>query len=178
MQNITVCQWRKTHDTNEQASYESVPFIYIAGGLHPDHDSINSFRKRFLVQLEELFVQILLIAHRLGVLKLGDIFIDGSKVEANASKHKAMSWDYANQLEARLKAEVEKLLELAETAHGQEHRGLNIPAELARREERLKKIAEAKAEIERRARGSYERERGDNEEKMARRGGQEKQNRE
>ena len=74
----------------EQASYESVPFIYIAGGLHPDHDSINSFRKRFLVQLEELFVQVLLIAHRLGVLKLGDIFIDGSKVEANASKHKAM----------------------------------------------------------------------------------------
>jgi transposase len=72
----------------EQASYESVPFIYIAGGLHPDHDSINSFRKRFLVQLEELFVQILLIAHGLGVLKLGDIFIDGSKVEANASKQR------------------------------------------------------------------------------------------
>jgi transposase len=69
---------------------ESVPFIYIAGGLHPDHDSINSFRKRFLAQLEELFVQVLLIAHRLGVLKLGDIFIDGSKVEANASKHKAL----------------------------------------------------------------------------------------
>src|SRR2546430_13092998 len=134
MQNITVCQWRKTHDTNEQASYESVPFIYSAGGLHPEHDSINSFRKRFLVQLEELFVQILLIAHRLGVLKLGDIFIDGSKVEANASKHKALSWEYANKLEARLKAEVEKLLELAETATGQENRGLDIPAELARRE--------------------------------------------
>jgi transposase len=100
----------------EQASYESVPFIYSAGGLHPDHDSINSFRKRFLAQLEELFVQILLIAHRLDVLKVGDIFIDGSKVEANASKHKAMSRDYANKLEARLKAEVEKLVELAGTA--------------------------------------------------------------
>ena len=74
----------------EQTSYESVPFIYIAGGLHPDHDSINSFRKRFVVQLEDLFVQILLIAPHLGVLKLGDIFIDGSKVEANASKHKAL----------------------------------------------------------------------------------------
>jgi transposase len=141
----------------EQASYESVPFIYIAGGLHPDHDSINSFRKRFVAQLEELFVQILLIAHHLGVLKLGDIFIDGSKVKANASKHKAMSWAYANKLEAQ--AEVEKLLELAESAHGQEHRGLNIPAEMARREERLKKIAQAKAEIERRAREGYERER-------------------
>ena len=159
----------------EQASYESVPFIYSAGGLHPDHDSINSFRPRFLAQLEGLFVQILLIAHHLGVLKLGDIFIDGSKVEANASKHKAMSWDYANKLEARLKAEVEKLLELAETAHGQEHRGLNIPAELARREERLKKITEAKAEIERRARERHERERGEYEEKMARRAAQEKQ---
>src|ERR671915_469495 len=107
---------------------------YITGGLHPDHDSINSFRKRFLAQLEELFVQILLIAHHLGVLKLGDIFIDGSKVEANASKHKAMSWDYANKLEARLKAEVE-----------------------------------------RRARERHERERGEYEEKMARRAAQEKQ---
>jgi transposase len=145
----------------EQASYESVPFIYIGGGLHPDHDSINSFRKRFLAQLEELVVQILLIAHHLGVLKLGDIFIDGSKVEANASKHKAISWAYANKLEAHLKAEVEKLLELAETAQGPEHRGLDMPAEMARREERLKKIAEAKAEIERRAQERYERERGE-----------------
>src|SRR5919106_4640276 len=159
----------------EQASYESVPFIYIAGGLHPDHDSINSFRQRFLAQLEELFVQILLIAHRLGVLKLGDIFIDGSKVEANASKHKAMSWGYATKLEAHLKAEVEELLDLAETATGQEHRGLNIPAELARREERLKKIAEAKAEIERRAQERYARDRGEYDEKMARRAAKEKQ---
>jgi transposase len=74
----------------ERITDESVPLIYIAGGRHPDHGSINSFRQRFLVQLEDLFVQILLIAHRLGVLKLGDIFIDGSKVEANASKHKAL----------------------------------------------------------------------------------------
>src|SRR5918996_5876918 len=65
----------------KQASYESVPFIYIAGGLHPDHDSINSFCKRFLARLEELFVQILLIAPSLGVLKLGNIFVDGSKVK-------------------------------------------------------------------------------------------------
>jgi hypothetical protein len=79
-----------------------VPFIYSGGGLHPDHDSINSFRKRFVAQLEELFVQILLIAPRLGVLKLGDIFIEGSQVEANASKHKALSWAYANKLEAHI----------------------------------------------------------------------------
>ena len=135
-----------------------MPFIYIAGGRHPDHDRINSFRKRFLVQLAELFVQVLRIAHRLGVLKLGASFIDGSKVKANASQHKALSWDYANKREARLKAEVEKLLELAETATGQENRGLDMPAELARREERLKKIAPAKAEIEWRAQERYARE--------------------
>jgi transposase len=74
----------------EQASYEAVPFIYSAGGLHPAHESINSFRKRLVAQLKELFVQLLLIAHRLGVLKVGDIFVDGNKVKANASKHKAM----------------------------------------------------------------------------------------
>jgi transposase len=158
----------------ERMTYESVPFIYIAGGLHPDHDSINSFRKRFVVQLEELFVQILLIAHGLGVLKLGDIFIDGTKVEANASKHKAMSWEYANKLEARLKAEVEKLLEMAETTPDQGNRGLDIPAEIARREERLKKIAQAKAEIERRAKERYAREKADYDEKVAQRQAKEK----
>src|SRR5919109_40529 len=158
----------------EQATYERVPFIYIAGGLHPDHDSINSFRKRFLVQLEELFVQLLLIAHRLGVLKLGDIFLDGSKVKANASK-KAMSGEYAHKLEAQLKAEVEKLLEMAETPPDQGNRGLNIPAEMARREERLKKIAEAKAEIERRAQERHAREKAEYDEKMARPAAKEKQ---
>jgi transposase len=159
----------------EWMTYESVPFIYIAGGRHPDHDSLNSFRKRFLVQLEELFVQVLLIAHRLGVLKLGDIFIDSSKVEANASKHKALSWAYANKLEAHLKAEVEKLLETAETTHDQGNRGLNIPAEIARREERLKRIAEAKVEIERRAQERHAREKAEYDEKMARRAAKEKQ---
>ena len=159
----------------ERMTYESVPFIYIAGGRHPDHDSINSFRKRFVAQLEELFVQILLSAHPLGVLKLGDIFVDGSKVEAHASKPKAMSWRYANKLEAPLKAEVEKLLELAETADGQDTRGLNIPVEIARREERLRKIAEAKAAIERRAQERYARERGEYDAKMARRAAKEKQ---
>src|SRR2546430_15939829 len=99
--------------------------------------------------------------------------IDGSKVEANASKHKALSWEYANKLEARLKAEVEKLLELAETATGQENRGLDIPAELARREERVKKNSQAKTEpapgpepgVERRAQERHARGKDDYEEK-------------
>jgi transposase len=159
----------------ERATYESVPFIYSAGGLHPDHDRIHSFRKRFLAQLEELFVPILLIAHGVGVLKWGDLFIDGSKVEANASKHKARSWEYANKLEAPLKAEVEKRREMAETTPDQGNRGLNIPAEIARREERLKKVAEAKAELERRAQERHAREKAEYDEKRARRAAKEKQ---
>ena len=73
----------------ERATYELIPVLYLTGGTHPDHDSINTFRKRFLRQLEPLFVQILQIAHGLGILKLGDVSIDGTKIQANASKHKA-----------------------------------------------------------------------------------------
>ena len=86
----------------ERATYELIPVLYITGGNHPDHDSINTFRKRFLVQLPSLFVQILEYACHLGVFKLGDISIDGTKIQANASKHKAMSWEYANKLEVQL----------------------------------------------------------------------------
>ena len=75
----------------ERATYELIPVLYITGGLHPDHDSINTFRRRFLAQLEPLFVGILLIAQGLGVLKLGDVSLDGTKMQANASKHKALS---------------------------------------------------------------------------------------
>ena len=75
----------------ERATYERIPVLYITGGLHPDHDSINQFRKRFLSELGSLFVMILQIAHGLGIFKLGDISIDGTKIKANASQHKAMS---------------------------------------------------------------------------------------
>ena len=86
----------------EQATYEMIPVLYISGGTHPDHDSINRFRKRFLDQLQPLFVQILEYAWSLGIFKLGDISIDGTKIQANASKHKAMSWEYAQKLEVQL----------------------------------------------------------------------------
>ncbi|MCK5354673.1 MAG: transposase, partial [Methyloprofundus sp.] len=76
----------------ERATYELIPVLYIASGLHPDHDSINTFRKRFLSELGELFVMLLQIAHNMKIFKLGDIYIDGTKIKANASKHKAMSW--------------------------------------------------------------------------------------
>ena len=103
----------------EQATYEQIPVLFITGGTHPDHDSINTFRKRFLGELSDLFVKLLLIAHGMGILKLGDISMDGTKIKANASKHKAMSWEYACKLEAQLRSEVEELIRRAESESGQ-----------------------------------------------------------
>jgi len=128
----------------ERATYELIPVLFITGGTHPDHDSINTFRKRFLGELSGLFVKLLLIAHGMGILKLGDISMDGTKIKANASKHKAMSWEYACKLEAQLRSEVEELISRAESESGQGQQEINIPAELQRREVRLAKIAEVK----------------------------------
>ena len=139
----------------EQATYELIPALFITGGTHPDHDSINTFRKRFLGELSNLFVKLLLIAHGMGILKLGDISMDGIKIKANASKHKAMSWKYACKLEEQLRTEVEELIRRAESESGQGQQEINIPAELQRREARLEKITEVKAELERRAAKRY-----------------------
>jgi transposase len=145
----------------ERATYELIPVLYITGGTHPDHDSINTFRTRFLPQLEPLFVQILRIAHDLGILQLGDVSIDGTKIQANASKHKAMSWAYAEKLDETLRAEVRTLLQRAETAGGPGSTDIDLPAELKRREDRLQKIADVKAEIDRRAQVRYAQEQAD-----------------
>ena len=139
----------------EQATYELIPALFITGGTHPDHDSINTFRKRFLGELSNLFVKLLLIAHGMGILKLGDISMDGTKIKANASKHKAMSWKYSCQLEEQLCTEVDELIKRAESESGQGQQEINIPAELQRREARLGKIKEVKAELERRAAERY-----------------------
>lgn len=158
----------------EQATYELIPVLYITGGLHPDHDSINSFRRRFLEQLSPLFVEILEYACGLGIFKLGDISMDGVKIQANASKHKAMSWDYACKLEEQLQQEVATLLAKAESENGQVEREIDIPQELQRREERLSKIGEIKAEIEQRAQARYEREIAEYKSKLAEREAKEK----
>ncbi len=140
----------------ERSTYDSVAFRFIAANTHPDHDTIAVFRKRFLPQLKALFVQILLIAGQTGVLKLGTVSLDGTKVKANASKHKALSYNHACKLEEQLKAEVAEFLHQAEAADQADlPDGMNIPEELSRRTERLKAIAEAKAEIERRAAERY-----------------------
>lgn len=136
----------------EQATYDSIAFRYIAANTHPDHDTIATFRKRFLEQLKPLFLQILLLAKTLGFLQLGKISLDGSKIQANASKHTALSWSHALELEQQLKEEVARLMALAEAADTTEvPDGMDIPAELARRDQRLKAIGEAKAKLEARA---------------------------
>jgi transposase len=157
----------------ERATYELIPVLYLTGGTHPDHDSINTFRQRFLPQLEPLFVQILQIAQGLGILKLGDVSLDGTKMPANASKHKAMSWAYAEQLAATLRAEVQRLLQQAEAATGPGSPDLDLPAELKRREDRLQKITEVKAEIERRARVRFAQEQAEYEAKQIERAAKE-----
>ena len=154
----------------ERSTYDSVAFRYVAANTHPDHDTIASFRRRFLPELKTLFVQVLLIAKELKVLQLGTVSLDGTKVKANASKHKALSYEYACKLEAQLAAEVAELLKKAEAADTEAvPDGMSIPEELAIRAKRLEKIAQAKAEIERRAAERYAHERKQYEEKLAQR---------
>jgi transposase len=152
----------------ERSTYDSVAFRYIAADMHPDHDTIATFRKRFLKEISGLFVQILMIAHHTNVLKLGKVSLDGTKVKANASKHKALSYDHACKLEIQLKAEVAELLKKAETADKADiPDGMSIPEELQRREVRLAAIAEAKVEMDRRAAERHTREQAAYEEKVA-----------
>ena len=136
----------------EAATYESVAFRYIAANEQPDHDSLCTFRKRFLKEIEALFVQVLCIARQMKLLKLGTISLDGTKIHANASCHSALSYGHAQKIEAQLQAEVKELLARAEAADQEPlPEGLSIPEELSRREERLAAIREAKAQIEARA---------------------------
>ena len=136
----------------EAATYESVAFRYIAANEQPDHDSLCTFRKRFLKEIEALFVQLLCIARQMKLLKLGAIALDGTKIHANASRHSALSYGHAQKIEAQLQAEVKELLARAEAADQEPlPEGLSIPEELSRREERLAAIREAKVQIEARA---------------------------
>jgi transposase len=160
----------------ERATYDSVAFRYIAVNTHPDHDTIASFRKRFLKELKSLFTQILLIAHKMGVLKLGSVSLDGTKIKANASKHHALSWGHARKLEKRLKEEIRELLRKAKEADKHDlPDGMNIPEELARRESRLEAIAAAKAQIEQRAAERFAKEQEAYEKKVSERKAKEKQ---
>jgi transposase len=139
----------------ERATYDSVPFRVIAADQHPDHDTIAEFRRRHLTALSGLFVQVLRLCQKAGLVKLGHVSLDGTKMKANASKHKAMSYAYMEKRERELREQVEKLLAQAEAAdaaedelYGRGQRGDELPKELAFKQSRLKKIQEAKAALE------------------------------
>jgi transposase len=152
----------------ERATYDSVAFRFIAANDHPDHDTIATFRRRFLKEIEALFVKVLLLAHEMGVLKMGTVALDGTKIHANASRHSALSHEHACKIEAQLKAEVAELLAKAEATDQTDiPDGMSIPDELARREDRLAKLAVARAKIEARAKERFARELAEHEAKLA-----------
>ena len=147
----------------ERATYEDVAFRYLAADQHPDHDTIAAFRQEHLVSLCGLFVQVLRLCQKAGLVKLGHVALDGTKVKANASKHKAMSYERMGEAEKQLEAEVEALLAEAvrvdaeeDGKYGKGKGGDELPAELARRESRLRKIRDAKAALEQEAREAAE----------------------
>src|SRR5439155_16012477 len=147
---------------------DSVAFRFIAANDHPDHDTIAVFRRRFLPQIEDLFVQVLVLAREVGVLKLGTVGLDGTKIHANASRHSALSYEHAGKIEEQLKAEVADLMAKAEAADQADiPDGFSIPEELERREERLRRLAEARAKIEARAKERHAREQAEHEAKLA-----------
>lgn len=151
----------------EKATYESIPFRFLAGGWHPDHDTIANFRKTFLPEITNLFAQVLVIAHELGVLKLGTISVDGSKVHADASKSHAVSYGRLLQMERRLSAEVEELIALGETVEREGlPEGMDLEFEIALREERLLNLGQAKAVLEARAEERHEAEKAEYEAKL------------
>jgi transposase len=153
----------------ERATHDSVAFRFIAANTHPDHDTLASFRRRFLPQIEALFLQVL-VAREMNVLKLGTIALDGTKIGANASRHAALSWKHALKIQAHLRQEVAALTARAEAADQTPvEEGLDIPAEIARREQRLLALEAAKAKIQARAQERFEAEQRAYEEIKARR---------
>ena len=157
-------------------TFEDVAFRYLSGDQHPDHATIAEFRKRHLEALSGLFTQALLLCSEAGLVKLGHVSIDGTKIKANASKHKAMSYKHMNETEARLKQEIDALLAEAEKTdaeedaqYGKGKHGDELPAELQRRESRLQKIGEAKAALEQDAKEKASQQRAEAEQKLAER---------
>jgi len=153
-----------------QACEERLTFRVIVGDEIPNWRTISDFRKLHLKALEQLFVQVLQLCQKAGLVKLGHIALDGTKVKANASRHKAMSYGRMKQEEERLKEEIHQLLSKAEAVdqqedkeYGADHRGDELPEELARRESRLKRIQQAKKALEAEAKTAAEQARKEHE---------------
>ena len=159
----------------ERGTYETIPFRYIAGNMHPDHDTINQFRKENLETLKGLFVQVLMLAYVIGYVKLGNISIDGSKIHADASKSKAVSYGRIPQLEKRLQQEIDELFAMAEKADDEMPDDFDIDNEIGRRRQKLASLAQAKAILDERARQRHAEEQAEYEQKMAERQAKEQQ---
>src|SRR5215470_3034013 len=149
----------------EQATYDDVAFRVLSCNQHPDHDSIAEFRKRHLKELGKLFVQVLRLCQRAGLVKLGHVAVDGTKIKGNASKRKSLTYDRLTKAEKELETEVSRLLgeaqrtdEEEDKLYGKGKRGDELPEELRNRETRLAKIRELKAELEREAKEDAEKE--------------------
>lgn len=156
----------------ERATHESIPFRFIAGNLHPDHDTIAHFRVRFQVQIQELFIQVLEQAVQSGILVLENISVDGSKIHADASKSHAVSYKRLGEIQGLLQAEVVELLNLvkAEAAEAPPVLdGIDLSAEVARRQTKIDELSAAKTVLELRAQTRYELEKSAYELKMAER---------
>jgi len=150
----------------ERATYESLPFRVLTANQHPDHDTIAEFRRLHLEALKGLFVQVLRLCRAAGLVRLGHVALDGTKIRANASKHKAMSYDRMETKEAELAAEVDRLLAEAEAVdaaddarYGKGARGDELPKDLRFKQSRLAKIRDAKRALEDEARADAERKR-------------------
>jgi len=147
----------------EKKTYEDVAFRVVAGENHPDHTRISEFRRVHLDALAGLFVQVLELAKKAKMVKLGNVALDGTKMKANASKHKAMSYERMDKETARLRQKVNDLLAAAESAdaeedaeYGKDCRGDELPEDLRNAETRIARIKQLKAELEAEARQQAE----------------------
>lgn len=152
------CTGRMSSRKIEQASYDDVAFRVLSANQHPDHDSIADFRKRHLAALSGLFLQVLQLCQRAGLVKLGHVAVDSTKIKANAAKRQSLTYERMNKAERELSAEVERLLseaqridEQEDSLYGPGKRGDELPVELRQRETRLARIRELKAQLEREA---------------------------
>lgn len=171
------CTGKTSSRKLEEATWRDIAVRVLAANQHPDHDTIAAFRKRHLTELRELFLQVLKMCQAAGLVKLGTVALDGTKMKANASKHKAMSYGRMVEAEARLRREIDELLRRAEridadedARFGKGQAGNELPEELRRRESRLKKIQEAKAQLEAEARAKAEERRREAEEQRDKKG--------
>lgn len=151
----------------ERATYDSVAFRFIAAGAHPDHDTIATFRRRFMGELADVFLQVLEVAQEMRLLQLGTVSLDGTKIKANASRHSALSYGHIEKNQIQLKDEIQQLLALAEQADQSSlPDGMNLPDEIKRREVRLDAMEKAKTKIEERAKARFEREQAEYQAKL------------